>query len=31
MRLIPLRGGHHAIGNAAVDFLVYVAPPVHTT
>lgn len=31
LRLIQLRGGHHAIGNAAVDFLGHVEPTTHTT
>lgn len=31
MRLVPLRGGHHAIGNAAVDFLTHTEPTAHTT
>jgi hypothetical protein len=31
LKLVPLRGGHHAIGNVAVDFLAHAAPTVPTT
>ncbi|GEM_PF-5002951 len=31
LRLVPVGGGHHAIGNAAVDFLTHTEPTAHTT